>query len=65
MRLLTPARGQVLPKSPNTVQNMILEHADALQNELREVLKGMCDSSVRFGITLDEWTSARNREIFE
>ena len=49
-----------LPKSGNTIKNIVLQFADEMREKLRQKLQAEKESGKRFSLSLDEWTSLRN-----
>ena len=54
--------GVPLPKSHTTVRKMVVDHANLKKNEMIERLAIMKEAGSRFSISLDEYTSTRNRK---
>lgn len=50
-----------LPQSANTVRQMVFNYAKTLKDALRDEIQKSKLSGSRFSVTLDEWTSQRNR----
>lgn len=55
------AKGLKLPKSHNTVKKHIINECKEKKDKLKENVTEMRKNGTRYGITLDEWTSIRNR----
>lgn len=55
------ARDYVLPKSPNSIRKMVLEYAQQLRAKMMQDFINLKEDGTRFCLTLDEWTSSRNR----
>ncbi|CAH0398760.1 unnamed protein product [Chilo suppressalis] len=53
--------GYDLPKSPTTITKIVLELCDNTKKTLINLLKEMKSKNERFTMTLDEWTSTRNK----
>ena len=61
LRTSLEARGFVVPKSVTTIRNMVVKYANIIRERViskftRPQLQGM-----RFSLTIDEWTSIKNR----
>jgi len=50
-----------VPKSANTFMKMVIRHAEAVRNIVRLELRQLKKDGKRFSLTIDEWTSTRNR----
>lgn len=61
LRKLFSKSGYKLPSSPNSIKNMVIKANDELRNSIIKELEELKSDGVRFAITLDEWTSNRNR----
>lgn len=64
LRNLFLARGirdYVLPKSPNSIRKMVLEYAQKMRAKMMQDFIKFKEDGTRFCLTLDEWTSSRNR----
>ena len=55
------ARDYVLPKSPNSIRKMVLEYAQKMRAKMIQDFINFKEDGTRFCLTLDEWTSSRNR----
>lgn len=56
------ARGfENIPKSSNTIRNMVLEYSKIIKNNVISEIANLKSQDKRFSITFDEWTSVRNR----
>jgi hypothetical protein len=55
------SKGFTLPQSPTTISDKLKQHANKLKEEIKKELKELIQLGTRFTVTLDEWTSARNR----
>ena len=51
------------PKFHTTVKQLIIEHASKLQTSVAGDLASRFKSGLPFSLTLDEWTSLKNRNI--
>lgn len=49
------------PKSPNFVRELVFEHAKEIKKQVRKEIKSMKDQDARFSISIDEYTSIKNR----
>lgn len=61
LRYVFKKAGYELPKSPSTITKIVQEQTVAIKNKIKNKLKEMKSQNERFAITLDEWTSTRNR----
>lgn len=50
-----------LPKSPNTIKKIVVEKSTQLKGDLKKELEKLKAQGQKFSVSLDEWTSARNR----
>jgi len=50
-----------IPKSPNGIHNVVMNHAGDLRAQTIAELASLKKAGVRFSVSLDEWTSGRNR----
>ena len=50
-----------LPKTPQTIKNLVMKFADDLIQEDKKRLAELVKKNIRFALTFDEWTSLRNR----
>jgi hypothetical protein len=50
-----------LPKSPETVKKMVMEHGEAIRAVVCQEIADLKNAGTRFSLTFDEWTSTRNR----
>jgi hypothetical protein len=56
------ARGfKELPKSANTIRNMVLDYGKNIRTTIRDEIAQLKSKGKRFSVTFDEWTSIRNR----
>lgn len=63
LRDLLKSKGhQNIPRSPNTVRKIVLDYAKKSRKEVAEELAVLKSKGVKFNITLDEWSSKRNRK---
>lgn len=63
LRELLKSKGyQDIPRSPNTVRKIVLEYAQKSRLEVIEELAALKKKGEKFSITLDEWSSKRNRK---
>ena len=53
--------GFSLPKNPTDIMKMIQGYADRVRTQMVAEFKQRIDAGERFSLTLDEWTSVRNR----
>ena len=53
--------GFSLPKNPTDVMKMIQGYGDRVRTQMVAEFKQRIDAGERFSLTLDEWTSVRNR----
>ncbi|CAK1597847.1 unnamed protein product [Parnassius mnemosyne] len=60
------AKGYKLPKTQTEVMNLILKFYDEKEKEMIKELSQLCTSPSgnRLSVTIDEWTSIRNRRYF-
>lgn len=58
------AKGYKLPKTQTEVMNLILKFYDEKEKEMIKELSQLCTSGNRLSVTIDEWTSIRNRRYF-
>ena len=62
LRMLLIAKGYGdIPKSPNTIKNIVLQYADKIKQEVVHEISQLKLSNEAFSLTLDEWTSNKNR----
>ena len=61
IRSAISAKGFTLPKSPNTIRRVILDHCDNIKSSVRASIEEKFQNGERFSATLDEWTSSQNR----
>jgi hypothetical protein len=61
IRMAMRSRNIDLPKSPNTIREYMNDYAMFVQRRIAEFLKERYAKSELFSLTLDEWTSMRNR----
>lgn len=50
-----------LPKSPNTLKKIVIEKNEQLKRDLNKEMENLKATGQKFSVSLDEWTSARNR----
>lgn len=50
-----------IPKSPNTVREIVLDYETKIREETKEQILFLKNSGEKFSLTLDEWTSSKNR----
>jgi hypothetical protein len=50
-----------IPKSPNTIKKIVIEYSENIRTSVIAELNFLTKKKVRFSLTLDEWTSSRNR----
>lgn len=50
-----------IPKSPNTIRNIVLNYSDKICEQLKQEFLTKKKNGNRFSLSLDEWTSIRNR----
>lgn len=55
------AEGHTLPKSENTLRKMVINDCTEKKSEMKDTFDRKLKCGERFSITLDEWTSIRNR----
>lgn len=62
LRMLLQTKGYIsIPKSSKTIQKIVIEYADKIKQEvIKEITKHKLESKA-FSLTLDEWTSIKNR----
>ena len=53
--------GLELPKSPNTIAKIVLTQTNELKTETKNKISVLKQAGHRYSITLDEWTSLRNK----
>lgn len=58
------AKGYKLPRCVNDVMNLILKYYDEKEKEMIKELSDICSSGNRLGVSIDEWTSIRNKRYF-
>lgn len=62
MRKLLAAKGfQDIPRSPNTIRRTILNYAENIRDKIIFEMTCYKKNGGKFSLTLDEWTSTRNR----
>lgn len=61
LRKLFKKSGYDLPQSPNAIKNMVMAKCGQLKNDLKKEINELISKGHKFSITLDEWTSAKNR----
>ena len=61
LRAALHARGVQVPKSAKTVQQRVMDFADAIQEQIKNELHERRQSGERFSLTMDEWTGGNNR----
>ena len=61
LRLSLSRDGYNLPKNPTDIISLMTKHANAVLETLTTELEQKVKTGQRFSITLDEWTSMRNR----
>ncbi|CAG5059126.1 unnamed protein product [Parnassius apollo] len=60
-KLFGKAAYKDLPKSPNTIKKKVLNKSELLKKEVKKELNDIKTAGKQLAISLDEWTSARNR----
>ncbi|CAG5041260.1 unnamed protein product [Parnassius apollo] len=60
-KLFGKAAYKDLPKSPNTIKKKVLNKSELLKKEVKKELNDIKTAGKKLAISLDEWTSARNR----
>jgi hypothetical protein len=50
-----------IPKSPNGIHGIIMEHGNSIRKQTIAELASMKRDGARFSVTFDEWTSLQNR----
>ena len=55
------ALGYQVPKSENSVRKVVMEHGDKVRASVVSEFAHRKKEGQRFSVTLDEWTSTRNR----
>jgi hypothetical protein len=50
-----------LPKSSNCIRGMEIDYADKIRSNIKQELKAKLKQGKRWSLTMDEWTSIRNR----
>lgn len=58
------AKGHKLPLSVNDVMNLILKYYEEKEKEMVNELSDICSSGNRLSVSIDEWTSIRNKRYF-
>lgn len=61
LRHLFKKSGLELQKSPNTIAKIVLNQTDELKAEIKNKISVLKQAGHRYSITLDEWTSLRNK----
>lgn len=61
LRKLFLKSGYNLPSSPKTIKNMVIETNENLKSSTIQEIDNLKSNEVKFAVTLDEWTSNRNR----
>lgn len=54
-------KGYQMPKSSNTVFNLVLSFADVLKGKVKQQIAEKMAKNVKFSIALDEWTDITNK----
>lgn len=54
-------KGFILPKCPSRVMNLITEFAEDVKQNMIAQIENMLNADVKFSLTIDEWTSLKNR----
>lgn len=55
------AKGDILPKHPRRVMDLMHSFFEKARNEIKNIFKGLKHRDEKFSTTLDEWTSQANR----
>ena len=63
IRASLKAEGYDLPKSNSGIQNLVSKKHDQIQEETKTTLTNLKEDDMRFTVTTDEYTSARNRRF--
>jgi hypothetical protein len=50
-----------IPKSPNGIRKIVVDHANQIRTQVTDELKNLKKNGARFSVSFDEWTSTRNR----
>lgn len=61
LRKLFKKCGHNLPNSPSTITNIILNQKEVMKNNLNKKIREMKDNNKKFSVTLDEYTSLKNK----
>ena len=60
LRMLLTAKGyRDIPKSPNTIKNIVLQYADKIRQEVVNEISQHKHSNEAFSLIIDEWTSIK------
>ncbi|GBP86796.1 hypothetical protein EVAR_99875_1 [Eumeta japonica] len=57
-------RGYKMPKNETDIMKIVLDYYEEKKDEIIENFKDFIASGVRFSLSVDEWTSIRNRRYF-
>ena len=63
LRDLFNGNNYVLPQSATTIREVVLSYAAVVKERLRDELKVLKEQGKSFSLTMDEWTSYRNRRF--
>lgn len=61
LRRLLKAKGYTVPKSANSIKNLVMEYGVKIRSEIRGNISDQIKNGARFSLTFDEWTSIKNR----
>lgn len=61
IRQLFSEYGHDLPKSPNSIREMVMNEARTVRDQFKSVFKSLKEKGQRFNLTMDEWTSTAGR----
>ncbi len=61
LRQLWRGQGYKVPTCDKTIKKMVMQHSDKLQAQLKKDISSQKEKGKRFSLSMDEWTSGRNR----
>lgn len=61
LRRLLTAKGYTVPKSANSIKNLVMEYGVKIRREIRATILEQLKEGTRFSLTFDEWTSLKNQ----
>lgn len=61
MRKSLASRGFEVPKSANTIRDMVMKYGQSIRQKYKIELQGLKLQGKQFSLSFDEWTSTKNR----